>query len=197
MLYLWETHHMTGMKRGAASALRKVIVAARRSDVRDMVLIGAGALSAYGAPRYSEDIDLLLSHSDARRLAKALLDDGFKGPRPSSDVFLYHFASPAGMEVDLLGATEPLYLDAIASARAGKFLGLTVPVPSPEFFALLKLRAAEGDPDRELRHLGDIQDLARVSALKLDFVRRYVRAKERDLLPYLTKLTAARSRARK
>jgi Uncharacterised nucleotidyltransferase len=197
MLSLWETHHVTGKKRGAAATLRKVLASARRARVDDLVLIGAGALSAYGAPRYSEDLDFLLPHEQAKRLARSLIDAGFKGPPPSTHVYLYTYSSRGGVDVDIMGATEQLYLDAIASAAPATFLGVEVKVPSPNFFALLKLRAAEGNPERELRHLGDIQDLARVRRLRLEFARTYVRLNEPDLKPFLARLEASLARAKK
>lgn len=174
---------MTGKPRGAAEAVAGVLRAAKRARVKDVVLIGAGALSAYGAPRYSEDVDFLLAHADARKLVRELIDDGWKGPPPSADVYLYQLERSKTMRVDIMGATESLYEDAITSAQPAKFLGKTVRVPSPTFYVLLKLRAAEGDPERKLRHLGDIQDLLRVRRkdVDLDRVRRYVRDEEPDL----------------
>lgn len=183
---------MTGKERGAASTLKKVLAVAR-SVGTSPVLIGAGALSAYGAPRYSEDIDFLLPHRNANKLVRALLDAGFRGPPPSTDIFFYPLVSPKGMQVDILGATEPLPLGAIRSARKGKFLGVDVRVPSAEFFVLLKLLAADGDSERSLRHLGDIQDLLRVRPhTDLDAVRAYVRDDEPGLARVLRTLLASR-----
>jgi hypothetical protein len=100
------------------------------------------------------------------------------------------------MQVDILGATETLPLDAIRSSRAGKFLGVPVKVPSPEFFVLLKLLAADGDVSRELRHLGDIQDLLRVRpALDLQFVRTYLQHNEPALASVFRKLLDSLERA--
>ena len=187
---------MTGKKRGAASTLRKVLSVAKGAGISP-VLIGAGALSAYGAPRYSEDIDFLLSSRNANRLVRVLLDVGFKGPPPSSDIYFYPLASPDGMQVDILGATDPLPLAAIRSARRATFLGVDVRVPSLEFFVLLKLLAADGDQARALRHLGDIQDLRRVRPeVDLDAVRAHVRDSEPALAQVLRKLSAGGKKGR-
>lgn len=183
---------MTGKERGAAAALKQVLSVARGVKISP-VLIGAGALAAYGAPRYSEDLDFLLSHKNATKLVRGLLDAGFKGPPPSGDIFFYPLVSPRGMQVDILGATEPLPLGAIRSARRGRFLGVPVRVPSPEYFVLLKLLAADGDPERSLRHLGDVQDLLRVRPqVDLDAVRAHVRDDEPGLARVLETLLASR-----
>lgn len=195
-MWAWETDLVTGEPRGAATTLRAVLRAAERADVACCLVIGAAALGAYGAPRTSADIDFLLAHQDARKLVRELLDAGFRGPPPSSDVYYYRLRPPRGdVLVDVLGSTEPLYSDAMDSAREAKFLGVTVLVPSPEFYALLKLRAAEGDPDRRLRHLGDIQDLLRVQPVDLGFVRSYVHYNEPDLDEVIDELATSLQRA--
>lgn len=189
---------MTGKPRGAAAALRRVLAAQSRSGITDMVLIGAGALAAHGVPRYSQDIDLLLRDREARRLVRALHDVGFSGPPPSADVFFYTMSSKTGVEVDVLGATEQLYLDAIDKAMDAQFLGLPVRIPTPEFFVLLKLRAAEGNPERELRHLGDIVDLVRARpATDLSFVRSYVHYNEPELSEMLGRIDDSLARAKR
>lgn len=180
--WVWEEDCMTGEPRGAKGAVAKILHAAQSARVDCCLLIGAAALSAYGAPRYTEDVDFLLAHADARRLVKALIDAGFKGPPPSRDVFYWRMLAPRStLLVDVLGSTEGLYADALASATPAKFLGLDVMVPSTEFYVLLKLSAAHGDDDRYHRHLGDIQDLRKVRPVDMQFVSTYVRVNEPDL----------------
>lgn len=80
MMHLWEEHYMTRKPRGVESTVTQVLRIAKKAGVHDVILIGAGALATYGAPRYSEDLDFLLAHPHARRLVKHLLDAEFKGP---------------------------------------------------------------------------------------------------------------------
>jgi len=128
--------------------------------------------------------------------AQTLTPDEAQSIATDAYIYFYPLTSPAGMQVDILGATDALPLEAIKSARKGRFLGIDVRVPSPEHFVLLKLLAADGDAERELRHLGDIQDLMRVRPqLDLDAVRAHVRDNAPDLAPVLRKLLASTKRA--
>jgi hypothetical protein len=188
---------MTGKPRGFAATLRGVLEALEEARVRG-VIIGAGALAAHGAPRYTRDIDVLTDDASARRLVRTLFDHGWKGPPPSRDVFFYTLESPAGIEVDVMGAAEQLYLDVIEGAVPGRFLGEDVLIPTPEHYVLLKLRAAEDSPEDRLKHMSDALKMLQTKAeTSLRAVAGYIRVRESDLGEVLRELEEHAARARR
>jgi hypothetical protein len=97
--------------------------------------------------------------------------------------------SPSGVEVDIMGATESLYLDAIEDSSARNFLGQSVLVPRPEMYVLLKLRAAEDVPADRLKHMSDALRVFQVlSNVDLESIGRYIDRSEQDLLPMYQQL---------
>jgi hypothetical protein len=183
-----EEDSVTGKPRNFGSTLRGVKAAAKKANVTP-VIIGAGALATYGSPRYTKDIDVLLPHADARRLIMALIDAGYKGPPPSRDVPLYVMESPSKTEVDVMAASEDLYMDVIESKKPAIFLGESVYVPSPEFYVLMKLDAASDIKGERLKHLSDIEALGRTKTeVDMVFVKNYVMSKQPELLPMWEKL---------
>lgn len=188
---------MTGKPRGFAATLRAMLDALEETRLRG-VIIGAGALAAHGAPRYTRDIDVLTDDASARSLVRTLFDRGWKGPPPSRDVFFYTMESPAGVEVDVMGAAEQLYLDVIEAAVPGRFLGEDVLIPTPEHYVLLKLRAAEDSPEDRLKHMSDALKMMQTKVeTNLRAVAGYIRAQEPDLADVLGELEEHAARARR
>lgn len=178
---LLEDDPMTGRPRGFKKTFDEVMDIAALREIRGIV-IGASALASHGAPRYSEDIDLLAPHAEARRLVRYLIDAGWKGPLPSADVFFYTMTSPGGVPVDVMGGIEPLYIEAINNAEEAVFLGRSILVPTPEFYVLLKLKAADSSPLDKLKHLSDIVQLLRAKPdTDLGFVDTFVTHNEPEL----------------
>jgi len=185
-----EEDYMSGEPRGFKATFAGLVSEMGAMKVKGSV-IGAVALAAHGIPRYTEDIDVLLLHRDARVLVRRLLDVGWKGPPPSRDVFLYVMESPSGVEVDVLGAVEDLYLDVIENfSEPATFMGVEAPVPNPAAYVLLKLQAATDSPEDELKHLGDALMMVRKSPRRVEMaeVNDYVRAHAPDLGPMLRML---------
>jgi hypothetical protein len=108
------------------------------------------------------------------------------------------FQSPAGVEVDVLGAAEQLYLDHIEGAVRGQFLGEDVLIPTPEHYVLLKLRAAEDSPEDRLRHMSDaLKMLQTKTSLNLRAIAGYIKVNEPDLAETLAELEEHAARARR
>jgi hypothetical protein len=192
-----EEDPMTGRPRGFAATLRELLHALVEERIRG-VIIGAGALAAHGAPRYTRDIDILTDDASARKLVRTLFDYRWKGPPPSRDVFFYTMQSPSGVEVDIMGAAEQLYLDAIAEAVPGRFLGQDVLIPTPSHYVLLKLRAAEDSPEDRLKHMSDALKMMQTKSMtNLRAVAGYIRAHEPDLMEALGELEEHVVRARR
>lgn len=185
---LLEDDPMTGKPRGFKKTFDEVMDIAALREIRGIV-IGASALASYGAPRYSEDIDLLASHDEARRLVKFLIEAGWRGPPPSTDVFFYTMTSPGRIEVDVMAGVEPLYIEAIDNAQESEFLGRTILVPTPEFYVLLKLKAAEDSPPDRLKHLSDALRVVQVKPeIDLEFVDTFIKYNEPELKDVLDEL---------
>jgi predicted nucleotidyltransferase len=184
-----EENAMTGKPRGYKRTLKTILAALADTKIRG-VIIGAGALAAHGAPRYTADIDVLMTDSNARKLVMALFyRRGWKVPPPSRDVFLYTLESPAGVEVDVMGAVEPIYLDVIRRARRGLFMGESVLIPSAAHYVLLKLRAAEDSPEDRLKHLSDALKLLQTKPrTSLQDIRHYIQHHESDLSGVMVEL---------
>lgn len=179
---------MTGKPRALKRTFDRLMDIMSAEKIKGIV-IGASALAAYGAPRYTADIDILTDDVSARKLVMALTRKGHDGPPPSRDVFMYIMTSPEGIEIDVMGAVEPIYREAIDNRKRRTLLGRKVPVPSEEFYVLLKLRAAESSPPDRLKHLADALRLIQVRPnTDMSFVESFVRLNERDLLGVLNEL---------
>jgi len=114
-------------------------------------LIGALALGAYGRPRATHDVDLLIltdkdtSHSyldPLRAKGFAVASDWHEANPMARDVVtrLAHPLAP-DFPLDLIFATSPLHKNALDRRKPIEFQGVQIFVSSPEDLALLKLTA--------------------------------------------------------
>ena len=122
-------------------------------------LMGGFAVAAWGAPRATEDIDLLADLSPSPELATALRSKGFeaewRGGAPDDPIpLLLRLRSPSGPEIDVVCATRTWEREMLArSVRLRLSEGLEIPVIAVEDLIVLKLMAA-GPGD-----LADVADL--------------------------------------
>jgi predicted nucleotidyltransferase len=114
-------------------------------------LIGALALGAYGRPRATHDVDLLIltdsatSHSyldPLRAKGFAVASDWHESNPMSRDVVmrLKHTSAP-DFPLDLIFATSPLHKNALDRRKSIAIQGVQVFISSPEDLVLLKLTA--------------------------------------------------------
>ncbi len=122
-------------------------------------VIGGLAVAAWGAPRATEDIDLLADIVPSDALEAALRAAGFlpewrRGGPEDPVPLLLRLRRPSGPEVDVLCASRPWEKAMLARAvRLGLSPGLEIPVVAVEDLIVLKLLAA-GPQD-----LADVADL--------------------------------------
>jgi hypothetical protein len=163
------------------------LVADLKEHQIDYMVIGAVALMAYGYPRFTEDIDLILDSNGLDRFHNELIGLGY---------------SPAfqGARKRLRSTRDGTPIEVIVAGEYpgdGKPKPVKFPEPSessveidgvkfPTLEKLIELKLASGmtAPDR-LKDLADVQELIKVRGLESGFANRlnpYVRGKFLELL---------------
>lgn len=124
-------------------------------------LMGGLAVAAWGAPRATEDIDLLADVTPSPELDSALRASGFevewrRGAADDPIPLLLRLCGRSGPEIDVLCATRAWEREMLARAvRLRLAQGLEIPVIAVEDLIVLKLLA--GGPG----DLADVADLLR------------------------------------
>jgi hypothetical protein len=153
----------------------------------DYVVIGALALLAYGYPRFTEDIDVVLTPSGLEKFHELLVGRGYV---PASAGARKRLKSTAdGTPVEIIASTE--------YPGDGKPKPISFPNPTddaveieginfPTLEKLIELKLASGmtAPDR-LKDLADVQELIKIRGLSVDHAEKlnpYVRGKFIELL---------------
>ena len=168
------------------SALAQLVADLKEHEI-DYVVIGAVALMAYGYPRFTEDIDLILDSNGLDRFHRELIGLGY---------------SPAfqGARKRLRSTRDGTPIEVIAAGEYpgdGKPKPVSFPSPSeasveidgvkfPTLEKLIELKLASGmtAPDR-LKDLADVQELIKIRELSIEFADKlnpYVREKFLELL---------------
>jgi len=168
------------------NALTRLIADLKEHDI-DYVVIGAIALLAYGYPRFTEDIDLILTHESLERFHKELIGLGYT---PANEGARNRLRSTRdGTPIELIAAGE--------FPGDGKPKPVRFPDPSeasveidgvkfPTLEKLIELKLASGmtAPDR-LKDLADVQELIKIRALAHAFAEKlnpYVRQEYLELV---------------
>jgi hypothetical protein len=153
----------------------------------DYVVIGAIALMAHGYPRFTEDIDIILTPDDLDKFHRELIGLGYSPAFP-------------GARKRLRSTRDGTPIEVIASGEFpgdGKPKAVAFPTPAedsveidgvkfPTLEKLIELKLASGmtAPDR-LKDLADVQELIKIRGLSDDFAETlnvYVREKYLELL---------------
>ena len=137
-----------------------------RGVIRGYALIGGLAVSTWGLPRGTKDIDLLVSLEAIKNLKafqEALEKDGFS-PKlyrggPSDPVPFLLKVVHEGVPVDMLITTKKWEDEAVENSVGMDFHGVKIPVIPVEYLVVMKLKAG-GPRDildvEELLQIGDI-----------------------------------------
>lgn len=152
----------------------------------DYMVIGAVALMAYGYPRFTEDIDLVLTGEGLEAFHQELIGLGYVPAFPGARKRLRSTREGVSIEVILAGEYP----------GDGKPKPVSFPVPATssteidgvrivtlEKLVELKLASGMTAPDR-LKDLADVQELIKVRGLTADFaatLNSYVRDKFLEL----------------
>jgi len=152
----------------------------------DYAIIGAVALTAHGYPRFTADVDLILTREGLEVFHRELVDLGY---RPAFEGARKKFRSTLnGVAIEILtegeypgdGKPKPVSFPR-PSAASVELEG--VRVVTLEKLIELKLASGMTAPDR-LKDLADVQELIKVKHLPEDFVDKlnpYVREKYLEL----------------
>jgi hypothetical protein len=152
----------------------------------DYVVIGAVALLAHGYPRFTEDIDLVMTPDGLRRFHEELVGLGYAPAFPGAKKRLRSTTDGISIEVMTTGeypgdgkpkpVSMPEPTTAATEIDGIKFITL-------EKLIELKLASGISAPDR-LKDLADVQELIKIRRLPSDYAQKldpYVRAKYLEL----------------
>lgn len=137
-------------------------------------LIGGVALAAYGLPRTTQDLDLVVASTAQPDLIRFLETRGYKTLHKSSGYSNHAHPDPAWGRVDFVyvgGETSDKLFDSCRDLRGPG--DLTVPVPKPEHLAALKVLAMKNNSARELQDLADVRFLLTLPGIDRIEVRDY------------------------
>jgi hypothetical protein len=168
------------------NALARLIADLKEHEI-DYVVIGAIALMAYGYPRFTEDIDLILDSEGLDRFHRELIGLGY---------------SPAfqGARKRLRSTRDGTPIEVIAAGEYpgdGKPKPVSFPKPSeasveidgvkfPTLEKLIELKLASGmTAPHRLKDLADVQELIKIRGLSIEFASKlnpYVRKTFLELL---------------
>ncbi len=168
------------------SALARLVADLNEHNI-DYLVIGAIALMAYGYPRFTEDIDLILDQDGIDRFHGELVGLGYapafqgarKRLRSTRDGIPIEFVSSGDYPGD--GRPKPVIFPS-PSETSIEIDG--VKFPTLEKLIELKLASGMTAPDR-LKDLADVQELIKIRDLSSEFANKlnpYVREKFLELL---------------
>jgi len=123
-------------------------------------VVGGVAMAAYGFPRTTLDLDFLAERKDQDALVAHLEAEGYTTIHRSEGYSNHQHADVARGRVDFVyvaGETASRLFTAARRVRGPG--GTTIPVPSPEHLAAMKVHALASDPARKALELRDIQHL--------------------------------------
>jgi hypothetical protein len=166
------------------------VLARLSADLRrhgiDYMVIGAVALMAHGYPRFTEDIDLVLTPEGLEKFHRELIGLGYAPAFPGAKKRLREVRDGVSIEVITTdeypgdGKPKPVVFPAPAESSV-EIDG--VRVVTLEKLIELKLASGMTAPDR-LKDLADVQELIKARGLTSDFAGRldpYVRSKYAEL----------------
>lgn len=137
-------------------------------------VIGGVALVAYGLPRTTLDLDLVVEALTQDTLIRFLESQGYETLHRSSGYSNHRHPDPFWGNLDFVyirsETSERLF--AACKTRIGPG-GIPIPVPTPEHLAAMKLLAMKNDPARELQDMADIRFLLNLPGVDQIQIRDY------------------------
>lgn len=152
------------------SVTEKLSAAFARENVH-YALIGGYAVSLWGLPRATVDLDFLVRRDDmpaVRRIAESL---GYRCFHASENVTQFDAADNELGEIDFLHAFRPASLAMLERAETKMIFDNQQPVPVilPEDLIGLKVQAIANNPARKAIDLADIEGLMQLYGKNLDW----------------------------
>ena len=146
----------------------------KESIISDFAIIGGLALSAWVAPRTTQDIDLIvtaspglnskdLTHLVETRLCKKTHLPKMKANYAIKEMFSF-MEDHLGVDV-ILTTGFPLAAEAIQKAVRIEIVGETVKLATPEYLIALKLVSLDDKDKLDIKNLLEVADLPAVKAI--------------------------------
>jgi hypothetical protein len=123
-------------------------------------VVGGVALAAYGILRTTLDLDLAVDRSAQDEIVAFMIASGYETLYRSEGYSNHQHPDPDWGRVDfvyLRGETSAAFFAAVR--RVAGLRERTVPVPSPEHLAAMKIQAMLDDPSRTWQELADVRAL--------------------------------------
>lgn len=137
-------------------------------------VIGGVAIVAYGLPRTTVDLDLVVESTAQDELIRFLESRGYQTLHRSSGYSNHSHPDPDWGSVDLVYVGGETSQELFAAARLATGPGgLKVPLPKPEHLAALKVQAMKNDPSRTFQDMADIRFLVNLPGVDRYEIRRY------------------------
>lgn len=155
-----------------STVLQRVRILLDEAGVRYAV-IGGLAMAAYGLPRTTLDLDLVVDAGRQEDVIQGMDDLGYQTVHRSRGYSNHVHGDPA------LGSVDFVYVEGDTADRifagvrrvAGP-RGSTIPVPSPEHLAAMKVLAMSNDPHRAFQEQSDIRHLITSAGADREEIRR-------------------------
>jgi hypothetical protein len=150
-------------------------------------LVGGLAMAAYGLPRTTLDLDLVVDGACQDGLIRSLETAGYETLHRSRGYSNHVHAEAARGSVDFVYVWNETADRLFAGTREVPGPGgRTLPVPSPEHLAAMKVLAMKNDLERTFGELSDIRYLVReagadLAAVREQFVRHDLEDRLREL----------------
>lgn len=161
---------VTGKKNTFVATSRRALRALNKAKV-PFAVIGATALGARGLPRFTKDLDIVVTSDDAWAALDALFAVGFRSAAPvdrEHDPEAMYVLSQGTGEVDVLVTSGEPESSVIAEAPSAQLLGVRVPVATLEHLVLMYLYS------NQPRHQGNLARIVTETKVNLGEVERYL-----------------------
>lgn len=172
---------MTGRKTPLVAVSQRALRALNRSEI-PYAVIDATALGVRGLPRFTADLDVVVSREDAFDTLRVLDEAGFavegavdEDSEPEALYILRH----GNGSVDVLVASAEPESTVIAEAQPTTVFGVEAPVATLEHLMLMYLYS------NQPRHLGDLARIVVETSVDLASVERYLTEVHPEMLSVL------------
>ncbi len=123
-------------------------------------VIGGVALAAYGLPRTTVDLDLVVESSAQEDLIRFLEPKGYRTLHRSTGYSSHAHPDPLWGNLDFVYLRGETADEIFSACRNGKGpRDLSILLPKPEHLAALKVVAMKNDPSRSFQDMADIRFL--------------------------------------
>lgn len=152
--------------------LQTLLTEFERRHIRYAV-IGGFAMGILGAPRGTQDVDLVVHHEDLARLHDVMTTLGYQRAAITENVSHYVHQDPLWGALDVLHAFRPPSLAVLQRAKSQPIFSGTLQIRSvePEDVIGFKVQAMANNPKRYHRDLADIETLMELYGSRLDWAR--------------------------